>query len=78
MTVIDGYIIAQYPNQNKIVIVLPQTISTISNTLAPIAKRRRTITQDEEAALLVAVKGMFEAERKGEEGERSDWQTGGD
>ena len=69
MTVIDGYIIVQYPNENKIVIVLPQTASTITNTITPIVKRRRMITQDEEAALLVAVKGMFEAEQKGEEGE---------
>ena len=64
MTVIDGYTIAQYPNQNKIVIVLPQTISTISNTLTPIVHRRRTITPNEEAALLVAVKGMYECERE--------------
>ena len=64
MTIMDGYYIVQYPNENKLVIVLPQTESTISNTMAPIAKRRRTITQDEEAALLVAVKGMYECERE--------------
>lgn len=64
MTIIDGYYIVQYPNENKIVVVLPQTISTISNTLTPIVKRRRTITQAEEAALLVAVKGMYECERE--------------
>lgn len=60
MTIMDGYSIVQYPNENKLVIVLPQTESTISNTISPIVKRRRTITQAEEAALLVAVKGMYE------------------
>ena len=64
MTVIDGYSIVQYPNENKLVIVLPQTESTISNTISPVVKRRRTITQAEEAALLVAVKGMYECERE--------------
>ena len=64
MTVIDGYFIVQYPNENKLVIVLPQTESTISNTISPVVKRRRTISQAEEAALLVAVKGMYECERE--------------
>ena len=64
MTIMDGYYIVQYPNENKLVIVLPQTESTISNTVSPVVKRRRTITQAEEAALLVAVQGMYECERE--------------
>ena len=60
MTTLDGYTIMQLPLENKIVISLPQTVSTLTNTVTPVANRRKTITDNEEAALLVAIKGMFE------------------
>lgn len=60
MTVIDGYSIMQYVTRNQIVITLPQTVDTLTNTVAPIADRRKVLTDLEEAALLTAVKAMFE------------------
>lgn len=66
MTVIDGYSIMQYVTRNQIVITLPQTLDTLTNTVAPIADRRKVLTDVEEAAILTAVKAMFE------DGERDD------
>lgn len=60
MTTLDGYTIMQFPLENKIVISLPQTMSTLTNTVTPVVNRRKIITDNEEAALLVAIKGMFE------------------
>lgn len=60
MTVSDGYTIQQYPEKNAIVITLPQRWDSLTNTLVPVSDRRATLTDLEEAALLVAVKAMFE------------------
>lgn len=60
MTTIDGYTINQYPTRNAIVITLPQRWDTLTNTFVPITDRRIALTDAEEAALLVAVKAMFE------------------
>lgn len=60
MTVIDGYSITQYVTQNQIVITLPQMLDTLTNTIDTIANRRKELTDLEEAALLIAVKAMFE------------------
>lgn len=60
MTTIDGYTINQYPTRNEIVITLPQRWDTLTNTLVPVSDRLETLTDLEEAALLVAVKAMFE------------------
>ena len=60
MTVLDGYTIIQYPSKNVVEIVLPQTVTSITNTVSPVVSRRYKITDAEEAALLVAVKAMFE------------------
>lgn len=60
MTINDGYTINQYPKRNAIVITLPQRWDTLTNTFVPVAGRRITLTDAEEAALLVAVKAMFE------------------
>ena len=60
MTTSDGYTIIQYPLQNRIVIFLPQTLDTLTNTVDKVTSRRHRLTDAEEAALLVAVKAMFE------------------
>ena len=60
MTIIDGYTITQYTTKNKIIITLPQTLWTITNTVTQVSNRRNKLTDAEEAALLVAVKAMFE------------------
>lgn len=60
MTIIDGYMIVQEPQQNRIVILLPQTLRTAQSTVGCTIERRIELRQEEEAALLVAIKGMFE------------------
>lgn len=60
MTTSDGYGITQYPTRNAIVITLPQRQDTLTNTVVPVSGRRIALTDAEEAALLVAVKAMFE------------------
>ena len=60
MTTSDGYAINQYPTRNAIVITLPQTLDTLTNTFVPVSDRRIALTDAEEAALLVAVRAMFE------------------
>ena len=62
----DGYAIEEYINTNQIIITLPQTQSTLTNTVTPVVARRTRLTHDELVAILVAVKAMFEAE-EGEE-----------
>lgn len=44
---INGYTIQDYPNQNKIVIGLPQTPETATSTIGGIVNRKRELTQDE-------------------------------
>lgn len=67
MTTSGGYTIIQYPTRNAIVITLPQKWDTLTNTVVPISNRRIALTDAEEAALLVAVKAMFENGTKTDE-----------
>ena len=63
MIVIDDYTIEQYINENKIVITLPQTLYTITNTITPMTQRRVELSNNELAAILVAVKAMYEVSK---------------
>ena len=63
MTAIGDYCIIQDTKNNRIIISLPQTLSTAMSTALPIRNRRLKLTENEEAALLVCVKAMFENER---------------
>ena len=63
MIVIDDYTIEQYINENKIVITLPQTLHTIVDTITPMTQRRAELSNNELAAILVAVKAMYEIEK---------------
>ena len=60
MIVSDGYTIEYYPKSNRIEIVMPQTVTTITNTVAMISNRRTDITELELTAILVVVKAMLE------------------
>ena len=60
MIVIDGYTIEYYPSRNTIVIVMPQTVTTMTNTVGMVSNRRTDITELELKAILVAVKAMVE------------------
>lgn len=62
MIILDGYSIEHYPNSNQIVITMPQTTQTITNTIEKITNRRTDITHNELTALLVCAKAMVEKE----------------
>lgn len=59
-----GYSIEEYINTNRIIITLPQTQSTLTNTITPVVKRRTRLTNEELTAILVAVKAMYEVDRQ--------------
>ena len=71
MIVSNGYSIEEFLNKNQIVINLPQTQSTLMNTVTPITGRRTRLTGTELATILEVVKAMYEAE-EGEEHECTD------
>lgn len=56
----NGYVLVYKPKENQIVITLPQTFSTLTNTLSPVVERRIDICTEEEAAILNVVKAIFE------------------
>ena len=60
MIVMDGYTIEYYQSRNKIEIVMPQTVTTMTNTVEMVSNRRTDITELELKAILVAVKAMVE------------------
>lgn len=60
MIVLDDYSIEELISKNQIIINLPQTQSTLTNTVTPIVERRTRLTDQELTAILVAVKAMYE------------------
>ena len=59
-----GYFIRQDVNSNKIIIYLPQSMETQSNTVTPISTRKTMLTPAEEVTLLAVVREMFERKSK--------------
>lgn len=49
---INGYTIQDYPNQNKIVIGLPQTLETATSTVGGVVTRKKELTQEELVQIL--------------------------
>lgn len=62
IVVSEGYSIVFYKNRNQIVITLPQTEQTATNTIAPVAKRKGDMNNSEALLLLEIVKHIFESE----------------
>lgn len=61
----NGYTLVYYKNRNKIVIELPQTSKTLTNTLEPVVDRRVDVEEKELAILLSATQAIFfNGERK--------------
>ena len=57
---IEGYMLVYEPKSNRIVITLPQTIETLTNTVSEIVDRRIDISNEEEATILNVVKAIME------------------
>lgn len=60
MIVINGYSIEYFPKNNKIVIIMPQTLTTLTTTTAMVSNRRTDITESELTAILVTIRAMLE------------------
>ena len=60
MLISDGYYIEHYKNDNKIIIGLPQTFETISNTVSPLANRKSDFTDEDLYTILSVVKAIVE------------------
>lgn len=59
MIVSDGYTIQEYSKQNKIVITLPQTIKTCTNTVGEIEDRKDSLSDIEQTIILNIVKSIY-------------------
>lgn len=60
----DGYFIEQFVDQNKIVILLPQTSETLTSTLGPVSNRKKELSKDELMYILMMVKNCAEGPYK--------------
>lgn len=56
----DGYCIEQFVDQNKIVILLPQTPETLNSTIGPVSDRKKELSKDELLDILMLVKNHAE------------------
>lgn len=56
----DGYSLTYFPSRNTIEIVMPQTITTFTNTVSMISNRKTVLTEEEEAVILSVVKSIVE------------------
>ena len=56
----DGYSLTYFPKRNTIEIVMPQTMTTLTNTVAMVSNRKTVLTEGEEAVILSVVKAIVE------------------
>ena len=55
----NGYSLVYYKNRNQIVIGLPQTWRTLTNTTSPVIDRRTDVKESELMCLLQVVQVIF-------------------
>lgn len=68
MIVSDGYSLVYDGKQNRIVIGIPQTMATATNTVTPIANRRTDVSETDLIVLLNIAQLIFHKDlRKGGE-----------
>lgn len=60
MITCDGYAIMYEKNMNRIIISLPQTMETITNTVSEMGVRKTDFTETDLAAILLAIKTVAE------------------
>lgn len=56
----DGYGIEEFPSKNKIIITLPQTMKTATNSVEGILERKEKLTDTELIAILTMAKMCYE------------------
>ena len=60
MIVGDGYYLNFDKDKNRIVILLPQTMQTLTNTMDTVTDRKTDINESEQSLILNVVKAVFE------------------
>ena len=68
MLIINDYALTYYPNRNQIVITLPQTWKTQTDTFSPVIDRRTDVKEMDLISVLQTVQVIF---RKGERRENA-------
>lgn len=63
MIKLDDYTIEEYTKQNKIVITIPQTFNTCTNTLEPIARRKDKLSDTDKLIILSIIKTMYSSDK---------------
>ncbi len=63
MIISDGYTLEYYKNRNQIIIGLPQTEQTATNTISMVTKRKIDLTDEEKMIILATVEYVM-GERK--------------
>ncbi len=56
----DGYSLTYFPKRNAIEIVMPQTMATLTNSVAMVSNRKTVLTEAEETVILSVVKAIVE------------------
>lgn len=56
----DGYAIEHYRNRNQIVITMPQTVQTITNTASIVRNRKVDFTEEDLTILLALTRYLCE------------------
>lgn len=60
MIISDGYTIEYYKNRNQIIIGLPQTMQTATNTISMVTNRKVDLTDEDQVIILAVVKYVTE------------------
>ena len=55
----EGYCLTYYKSKNQIIICLPQTMETLTNTMTMVTNRRFELTMEEKALILNVVRFVF-------------------
>jgi len=59
MLISNDYALTYYPNRNQIVITLPQTSRTLTNTFSPVVDRRTDVKETDLLCLLQVIQVIF-------------------
>lgn len=67
MLTLNGYSLVYYKNRNQIVIGLPQTLRTMTNTIEPVVDRKVDVEDKDLAILLTTAQVIFLNEERKED-----------
>lgn len=56
----DGYSLIYYPNRNQIIINLPQTLMSLTNTVTIVKNRKTELSATEQGTILAVVKAIVD------------------